>query len=802
MLEALLCLHTGQHVKHCIMFSNYFKTTLRNLWNNKNYSFLNIFGLAIGIACAGLIFLWVESEMSYDNTYAKRNQLYRILENQTYDGKVRTFWATPGPLAEAIKAEIPGIADACRVKNDKILFSMGDKAMYEKGSYADPSFFDMFSLNFAEGNAVSAFKELHAVVITEKMAQHFFGNDKQAMGKTLRADNNQDYVISGVIKDFPENSTLQADWIIPFQVYFNVTPRLTKWGANAIATFVELKPGASVEAVNKQLYGSIEKRLEQSTTRPFLFAMNDWRLRAQFEDGIQTGGRITYVRMFVVIAWVILLIACINFMNLATARSEKRAREVGVRKVLGAARKMLITQFLAEAVAMALLSVILGVTLILMLLPVFNILVEKQLLPGLNNPLHIGVLLAIALLCGLLAGSYPALYLSSFNPVYAFKGFKLKSSSAAMIRKILVVAQFTVSIVLTVSTIIIYQQVQHVRNRDIGYNKNNLLTMDINGDMLKNFTAIKQDLLSTGMVENVALNSYNTISVGNNTTTYSWEGKEPDRDILVSHRRISPEFINTAGLHIIEGRDFYPDAAADSSNIIITESLAKMMSKGSAVGKIMNADEVSFRVVGVVKDFVYGDMYGKGDPVVFFCQPRAAQVMYVRLKADKKPETTLAAIETVMKKDNAAYPFVYSFVDEAFDQTFKSEMLAGKLSRLFAGLAIIISCLGLFGLAAYMAERRTKEVGIRKVLGASVTGITGLLSADFLKLVMLSALIAFPVAWWVMHQWLQEYAYRISIQWWVFIAAGAMAMLIALLTVSFQAIKIALLNPVKSLRNE
>ncbi|MFT3827737.1 MAG: ABC transporter permease [Chitinophagaceae bacterium] len=786
------------------MFSNYLKTTLRNLWKNKTYSFLNIFGLAIGIACAGLIFLWVESEVNYDSSFAKKDRLYRILENQTYEGKVRTFWATPGPLAEAMKAEIPGIADACRVRQEKAyLFSVGDKSMYEKGSFADPSFFSMFTLSFVEGDAANAFKQVYSVVITEKMAHHFFGNEKPFVGKTIRADNKQDYVVTGVIKDYPENATVQADWIAPFNIYFNNNSnRLSSWGANSIATYTELKPGADVATVNKQLYGFFQKRQKESSTRLFLFSMNDWRLRAQFEDGVQTGGRITYVRMFVVIAWIILLIACINFMNLATARSEKRAREVGVRKVLGAAKRMLVMQFLIEAVAMALLAVVVGIVIILMVLPAFNILVEQQLLPGLNKPLHIGVLLSIAILCGLLAGSYPALYLSSFNPVFVFKGLKLKSSGAAIIRKSLVVTQFSVSIILIVCTIVIYQQVQHVRNRELGYNKDNLITMDVRGDMVSRFAVIKQDLLATGMVENVALNSFNMVAIGNNSSGFTWSGKDADKDILVSHRRVSPEFIATAGIKIIEGRDFYPNAVVDSNSVIITESMAKLMGAGSAIGKIINADDVNMHVVGVVKNFVYGDMYGQSDPVIFFCQPKAAQLMYVRLKEDKKAADALAKIEAVMKRDNAAYPFWYAFVDEAFDNAFKSEMLIGKLSRVFAVLAIVISCLGLFGLAAYMAERRTKEVGIRKVLGASVTGITGLLSTNFLQLVLISMIIAFPVAWWAMHRWLQGYAYRISIQWWVFVVAGLGAMLIAMITVSFQAIKVALMNPVKSLRAE
>lgn len=789
------------------MIINFFKTTLRNLWRNKTYSSLNIFGLAIGIACAGLIFLWMEDEVNYDQEHVKKDRLYRIIENQTYEGKVRTFWSTPGPLAEAVKAEIPGIANTCRVGGSRsVLFSLGDKAIYERGGYADPSIFNMFTWQFVQGNAKDAFKELYAVVITQKMANHFFGQSTGIVGKTIKLDNKQDYVITGVVKDQPANSTLQLDWIIPFAVYFNDNrERMSSWGNNSIATYVELLPQADRTAVDRLLAGFIKKRQEgESTTVPFLFSMNDWRLRDQFEDGKQAGGRIEYVRMFTIIAWIILLIACINFMNLATARSEKRAREVGVRKVLGAGKRQLVIRFIGESMLMALLAVIIGLFIIMLALPVFNLLVEKQMTPGLDKPLHLVALLAIALLCGLIAGSYPALYLSSFNPVFVFKGIRIKGGSAAFIRKGLVVTQFTVSIVLIISTIIIYQQIQHVKTRDIGYNRNNLVAIDARGNLVKNFRVIKDDLLKTGAVENAALNSFNVTDIGNNSTAFTWRGKDPDKQVLISRRWVTPEFVATAGMQIVEGRDFQSNAIADSSNILITESFAKMMGQGSALGKTITYenDGSTYHVVGTVKDFIYGDMYAKSDPVIFFASYTTGRTLYIRLADKAIVEEAIKKIGTVLQINNPGYPFEYKFVDDQFNDRFKSEALIGKLSRVFAVLAIIISCLGLFGLAAYTAERRTREIGIRKVLGASVTGITHLLSKEFLQLVLLSTLISFPLAWWAMYQWLQNYSYRITIQWWVFIIAGCLALLIALMTISIQSVKAALMNPVKSLRNE
>ena len=783
------------------MFKNYIKTIFRNLWKNKTYSFLNIFGLAVGVACAGLIFLWVENEFSYDHQNTKRNYLYSIEENQAYNGKIYTFLATPGLLAPAMKTEIPGVANTARATWDQnLLFAVGDKSIFETGSFVDSSLFSMFTIPFIEGNPANAFVQLHSVVISEKMAKKFFGDAKDILGKTIKVDNNITYTISGVFKDMPENSSYKFEWMAPFQIYFNKSSWLKNWGSNGIKTFVELTPNTSPKTINKILYDYIQKRAPQAVARPFLFSMNDWRLRNQFIEGKQSGGRIEFVNMFSIIAWIILLIACINFMNLATARSEKRAREVGVRKVLGAEKGTLIGQFIMEALFMSFISLLLAIGIILLVLPAFNLMIEKQLTLGLSNPLHIIALLSIAIVCGLVAGSYPALYLSSFNPVFVFKGLKMKSGSASLIRKGLVVFQFTISIVLIICTIIIYQQVQHVKNRDLGYNKDNLITLDAQQSTIKHFPAVKEDLIKTGAVENATLSSLGMLWMGSNTDDYTWDGKDPNKKILITMDYVTPEYLSTTRMHLVKGRDF--SNVGDSMKVIINETQANLMGKGSAIGKIIRQDTNKFEVIGVVKNFVYGDMYGGSDPLIFFCYTPWANTMYIRLKQDMDPEKAIAKIEPVMKAENPGYPFDYKFVDDQFNEIFKTEMLIGKLSRVFASLAIIISCLGLFGLAAYTAERRTREIGIRKVLGASVSGIAGLLSKDFLRLVLIAGIIAFPLAWWAMYKWLQNYAYRIEISWWVFLLAGLMAVLIALLTISSQAIRAALTSPVKNLRTE
>ncbi len=793
------------------MFKNYLTIALRNLWKNKTYSFLNLFGLAIGIACAGFVFLWVEDEVSFDSMYAKKDRLNLVLENWEYPDHTRTFVSTPGLMGPAIKAGIPGLANVCRLDDESAskLFTVGDKAFYSWGRYVDSSFFSMLELPFLEGNERQAFSQLNSIVLTEKAAQKFFGTTRNVIGRTVRLNHKQDYVVSAILKDLPKNATFQFEWLISFDVYFKENDNLLNWGNNSPLTLVEVAPGANVAAINKLLHNYLQAKVTGSIAHGFLFPMTDWHLRWEFENGKQTGGgRITYVRLFSVIAWIILFIACINFMNLATARSERRGREVGIRKVLGAEKGKLVIQFIGEAILMSGLAAFIAVLLISLILPAFNLLTEKQLTIGLLRPMHLGFLLAITLICGLVAGSYPSLYLSSFNPVIVLKGLKMNTGGAAAIRKGLVVLQFTISIVLIIGTVIIFQQIQHIKNRNLGFDKDHLLEIPSSDILTNAFPVVKQELLNTGLVENAALSDHTIINGGNNTDDLQWQGKARDHKVLVSTREVGPELLRTMGMKLADGRQFTINDSASRQDrflhIIITESLARQMGKGSAVGKMIMSPDSSMRgiVIGVVKDYVYGDMYGQPDPVIFICHPQVGSYLYVRTKPGSSPEQALAKIEAVVKKANPGYPFDYRFVDDQFNNMFENETLISKLSRVFAALAIFISCLGLFGLAAFTAERRTKEIGIRKVLGASVPGLTRLLSGDLLKPIILSNLVAFPVAWWVMNSWLQSYAYRVHIHAWVFVVAGLAAIGIALATVSFQAVKAAVANPIKSIKAE
>ncbi|MEP6596842.1 MAG: ABC transporter permease [Ginsengibacter sp.] len=788
------------------MLKNYFKTTIRNLWKNKGYTFLNIFGLAIGIACAALIFLWVEDELTFNHYFSNRDNLYNVKDQQTYDGTTFTFDATPGPMAGGIKAEIPGIKNAARCTwGNQLLFSIGDKTIYEQGNYVDAPFLSMFQLQFVRGNAETAFPQLYSLVVSETTANKFFGTT-DVIGKALKVNNKQDYIISGVIKDIPKNVSFKFDWLAPFKIYEDDNTWLKEWGNNGVTTYVETDPNANVAAINKKLSGYIQTKNKDAIAKMSIYPMNRWRLYNNFDtNGKEKEGRLKYVNLFGLIAWIILIIACINFMNLATARSEQRAREVGVRKVLGAGKGKLIGQFIGESLCMSLLSTLLAIVIVFFTLPAFNTLVEKQLSLDIFNPLHFLGLLSITLLCGLIAGSYPAFYLSSFNPVTVLKGLKLRSgASAGLIRKGLVIAQFTTSVILIVSTIIIYQQITFVKNRNLGYNKEGLIYTGLRGNMKQNFGVIKNDLVRTGLIQNVSLSNNQVLQLGSNTGDFDWRGKDPNRQVLITVEGVSPEYISTMGMHLKTGRDFYPDTKADSNSVIINESLAKLTGKKNIVGGIItrNGGKEKYTVIGVINDFVYNSMYSPAAPLILYSDTSNVNYLTVRLKQNADVSKTLAKVESVIKADNPGYPVEINFVDDQFNQLFKTESLIGKLAGVFAVLAILISCLGLFGLSAYTAEKRTKEIGIRKVLGASVSGLTSLLSKDFLRLVIISCVIAFPVAWWMMHNWLRDYEYHITINWSIFLVAGLLACLIALFTVSFQAIKAAISNPAKSLRTE
>jgi putative ABC transport system permease protein len=794
--------------KEIVMLKNYIKTTFRNLRKNRTYSFLNLAGLGIGLAFASLIFLWVENELSFNTVFEKKDHLYRVMRNDVDGGQITTSGNTPGPLAAALKAEIPGIRNTARLSwtmPEQIEWQ--EKSIKDLGLYADPSILTMLSLKLLVGDPRSALESPTAVVISETLAKNLFGNENP-VGKTVSMNAREGYSVDGlytvkaVFRDLPQNSSYRFSWISPYSVFEDKNGWIKPWTNSLTETIVELDPSASVASVDQKLKKFVSGKTK-TTAEHFLFSMNDWYLRNEFVNGKIDGGRIKYVSLFSLVAIIVLIIACINFMNLATARSEQRAKEVGVRKVMGAVRRMLVGQFIGESLMMAFLAILLAVGIVYLVIPFYNELVGKTLNPDVLRPGHLAFLISIGLVTGVLAGIYPAFYLSAFNPVKVLKGTKLKTAAGAIfIRKGLVIMQFTVSIALIICTTIIYQQIRYIKSRDLGFNKEKLITMNVPNEIKNHFGPVKDQLLATGVVENVAMSLHGPLQLFSFSDSYEWQGKDPNNKIFVHSNAVSPEYISTMRLKMLTGTDFKPGIKTDSSNVIINESLAKLMGKEGKVGSTITAWKRNYQVAGIVKDFVFNDMYGSNMPAIIFCNSFGATLLTIRVKDNADLATAVSKTEAVIRRNNQGQPFEFSFVDEQFDEMFTTETLISKLAGIFASLAIIISCLGLFGLAAYTAERRTKEIGIRKVLGASSGSLAGLLSKEFLQLVAVSCIISFPLAWWTTNSWLQNYQYRTDIKWWVFGLAGVTALLIALITVSVQSVKVAMANPVKSLRTE
>jgi putative ABC transport system permease protein len=785
------------------------KTALRNLWKHRSFGLLNIAGLSIGIASAAFILLWVEDEVTFNHNFAQRDYLFQVMQNEKSAKGISTGNNTPDALGESIKTDIPGIANSMRIswRMDQLAI-IGDKKISASGLYADPSIIPMLSLDLQKGNPATALNTPQSIVISQSLARTCFG-DAEPIGQTINMNAKGSYsvdglyTVTGVFPDLPVNCTFKFQWLSPYTTWTNANTWIQGWGNNLTETFVQLAPTASRPAIDKQLTHYLSAKVNGATNTLQLFSMNDWHLRNKFENGVQTGGPIRYVRLFSLIAAAILLIACINFMNLSTARSEQRAKEVGVLKVVGAGRGTLIGKFISEALLLSIISVLFAIALLYIFLPAYNNLVDKQLHINLFQPSHITALAGVALLTGLIAGSYPAFYLSSFNPIYVLKGIKIRTSGGAVaIRKGLVITQFTASVGLIIGTIIIYQQVQHIKDRDLGYSRDNLIYVQLHGNMKDHFLALKDKLLATGYVDNAAISLHDALHVYSYGSGLKWQGKDPNSKLPIHSNVVSASYLGTMNIQLLAGRDFYPTPGVDSANVIINESLAKMMGKEGHLGSLLTNGPRQFTVIGFVKDFVYNDVYGAGAPLLFYSGNYSATVMALRFKPNANLPQALAKAGTVITAEIPDQPFVFQFADEEFNALFIAETLIGKLAGIFSILAILISCLGLFGLAAYTAERRVKEIGIRKVLGASVHGLTGLLLKEFVQLVTISCIIAFPLAYWILYGWLQGYEYRTPIHWWVFGLAATLALAVALLTVGFQAVRAALSNPIKALRSE
>jgi len=787
------------------MITNFFKIAWRNLLRNKGFSFINISGLAIGMAAAVLIMLWIKHEMSYDQFHENKDRIYEAWNRANFSNKLQCWNTTPKILARTVEKDIPEVERAVRVNwPSSVLFSVGEKRLVVSGNMVDTGFLQMFSFPLLKGDAKTALNDGSSIVLTETLAKKVFGDD-DAMGKVIKVDNKDNFTVKGIIKDPPNNSRFQFEFLTSWEYLIRKGEDDSIWGNNSTRTYVMLKQNATLASANAKIKSIKVKyaKDDDPNWEMFLYPSSRWRLYSNFTNGKEDGGLIDFVKLFGVIALFILLIACINFMNLSTARSEKRAKEVGIRKVVGAPRKALIGQFIGESVLLSSIAGIFALLLVQVSLPAFGELTDKKLSIDFSNLNFWLAGVGFILLTGIIAGSYPAFFLSAFQPVKVLKGTFKAANALITPRKLLVVLQFTFAIILIICTSIVKQQIDHAQNRESGYDKNNLAFHYLTGDLEKNYQLVKNELLSSGAATAVSKTSAPLTQGWSDSWGFEWEGKDP-KDKTDFDRYCSDEdLVKTAGFKITKGRDFnlkeYP---TDSLGIILNESAVKVMNFKDPIGQIIKDNGKVWHVVGVINDFILQSPYYPTKPMVIEGSQGWFNVMHFKLNPTNATADNLKKAAAIFKKYNPEYPFEYKFVDDEYSRKFKSEERTGTLAASFAGLTIFISCLGLFGLATYMAENRIKEIGVRKVLGASVSGIAALLSKDFLKLVMLSFLIASPVAWWMMHKWLQDYPYHVDIQWQVFAIAGLMSFVIAVVTVSYQAIKAAIANPVKSLRTE
>jgi putative ABC transport system permease protein len=798
------------------MCKNYFKAAWRNLIKDKQFSLLNLLGLSTGLACGLLIFLWVNDELSIDKFNENDSRLYQVMKTSPdADGGISTYPSTPGLLAKKMTEELPEIeyATAVRPGYETGILSTDDKRIKASSEFVDQNFFKVFSYKLIDGNANAFNAQKYAVLLSDKMALKLFNTTKNLIGKSVawsKGEFNGSYIVAGVFQSPPANATDQFDLLFNYEVYAaKEAEDIAFWGSNGHFTYVLLKPGTDVNALNKKIKDFTKDQIKRVYPDPkfllsyegniFLQKYSDRYLHGNYVNGAVSGGRIEYVKLFSIIAVFILIIACINFMNLATAKASRRMKEVGIKKVVGASRVSLILQYTVEAILMAFAALLLALLFTQLLLPAFRTITGKDISLQLNTNLIISAL-AITIITGLIAGSYPALYLSRFKPASILKGNLATSSGESLIRKGLVVFQFTISVVLIVSVIVVYQQMQLIQTTNLGYNKDNILTFSNDGDLKKNLPPFLAEIKKLPGVINATSESGNFLGRANHSGGgISWQGKDPNLGIEYYGNIVSDNFFETMDMQIVEGRAL-SGKFSDSNSVIFNQSAIAEMGLKNPVGKTVSLWGKNKQIVGVVKDYHYKSLYDKVGPSFIEYNPNNENTL-VKIRAGTEQQT-IAGIKNLFSKYNQGLEFTYSFLDDDYNRLYASEQRVVVLSKCFAGIAIIISCLGLFGLAAFTAQKRQKEIGIRKVVGASVSNITTMLSGDFLKLALLSLVIAFPVSWWLMNNWLRSFAYRITISVYVFLIAGLSVILITLLTVSFQSIKAAISNPVKSLRTE
>jgi len=784
-------------------FSLLLKTTYRQICQNKAISFINISGLALGMTTAILIFLWVANELSYDTFHRNGDRIYQLYNQVKVNGRLEAYDAQPSAVASAIKANYPQVEEVNRLSGvGSFVLKHGDKRFESKGLLTDANFFKFYSYSFLQGNPVTALTGSHNIVLTQQMAKKLFG-DADPMGKIVKIDSNANFTVTGVLKPLPGNTRFNyVEYMVPLSYMREVHWERTGWAFNTVDVSVLMKPGVSRHTTEKLFWNLYRGKPVDPTDHGIVQPLAEQWLY-DYDNGRFIPGRLVMVRWFALIALMVVLIACINYMNLGTARSAKRAKEVGIRKVAGAGRGLLIRQFLGESVLTALVAGALAIGLAQLCLPAFNTMLAGQLTITYGNPLFWLSVAGFMLFTGIIAGSYPAFYLSAYRPAKVLKGI-LKSAGALVApRKVLVVVQFTLAIAFIICTLVIYRQIDFALHRSKGYNSDNLAYMYVKGDIAKNYVVIKHELEESGAITNITRTNSPVNDIWTGSDQYSWAGKNPAQSISMQENYTDKDFTKTTGITLVEGRDIditrYP---TDTAAVLLTQSALHIMGLKKPVGQLMHNGQTQLRIVGVIKDYVAGWAYSLANPIIIRGTAKQLSAINFRMNGAKPTAQNLSKVSAIFRKYNPDYPFVCLFVNENFAYRLHDDQNLGTIAAVFAGLTIFISCMGLFALAAFMAENRIKEIGIRKVLGASVTGLAAMLSTDFLVLVGMSFVIASPIAWWLMNKWLQNYPLHIDIGYWVFILTGVASLLIALVTVGFQAMKAAIVNPVKNLRSE
>lgn len=783
------------------MFKNYFKIAWRNLFKSKVLSFINIAGLALGMAGAVLLIMNIQYELSVDQFHTKKDRIFKAYNKTIINGKLEAWNATSASLAPALKKDYPEIKDVTRVAGTEKIFSYRDKKLKIPGNYADPSFLNMFSFPLFKGNEQTALNDIHSIVITEQLASKIFG-DEDPMNKIILVDNADNFTVTGVLKDLPYNTKFRFEYLLSWEFLKAKGIENPSWDNNYVSTFAELQPHTDFNSVNKKITDVATRNAGADKPKAFLYPFAKEHLYGHFENGIATGGNIDNLNMLSILAGIILLIACINFMNLSTARSEKRAREVGVRKVMGAVRRALVFQFIGESVLLSSIAGIIAFVIVQLLLPVFSSLAKVHLIIPYTSIVFWLLAACFILFTGILAGSYPAFYLSSFKPVEVLKGVLKNGNALVTPRKVLVVVQFVLSIFLINFTILFQKHINHSKNREIGYVKENLIFHTVTDDLRKNYNLVKNELINTGIATSVCETNTPVTRDRSGITGLKWEGMDLKANVAFNNVTTSGDFVETNGLKLLAGRDI--DLAGfptDTASCMINETALKIMGLKNPIGQVIKYEDVDWKLIGVVKDFLIGSA-DQATSAMFIRGTKGGDFISVRLNSNNPPLQNLKAAEAILKKYNPGFLTEYTFADEDYAFKFKQVKNVATLIKSFAFIAIFISCIGLFGLSIYMAENRTKEIGIRKVLGASVQRVTILLAKDFVKPVIIAIIIASPLSLLFMNFFLQHFSYRTSISWWILCAAGGGALLIALVTISFQSVKAAVANPVKSLRSE